>query len=218
MGLDLPLPDDAAADLDGHERARLAALVRPDDARRFLLGALVVRSVAAARLDVRPGEVVVDRTCPTCERHHGRPRVEGLPTLSVSHAGDLVAVAVGPGRVGVDVERLDPRTPVDDLAAQVLTPQEAADLAGLEEHERRRRFLVLWTEREAALKATGDGLRTEPRSVRVGGDPRTADVPGHPRLRLHHLDAPAPGHLAALATEEDAVVTTRVVQTLDQAH
>jgi hypothetical protein len=53
--------------------------------------------------------VVVDRSCPSCGRHHGRPHLPGTGLdVSISHSGATVAVAVSnAGPVGVDAQLRD---------------------------------------------------------------------------------------------------------------
>jgi len=55
-----------------------------------------------------PAAIVVDRTCHTCGEPHGRPRLPGTRLeASISHSGDIVAVALAEaGPVGVDIEQL----------------------------------------------------------------------------------------------------------------
>src|SRR5882724_585210 len=97
--------------LDAGERGRRDLLARAEDRERFVTAAGLLRRVVAERLGVAPGAVTVDRTCPDCDRPHGRPVIPGAGLeVSVSHSGDLVAVALvlGSSPVGVDVEALDP--------------------------------------------------------------------------------------------------------------
>jgi 4'-phosphopantetheinyl transferase len=68
-----------------------------------------------------------------------------------------VAVTRAPG-VGVDVELASPYLNVGDLEADVPAPQETSTLRGLDSVGRRCGLLAYWTRKEAALKATGDGL------------------------------------------------------------
>ena len=130
-----------AADLDAAERGRLAAYTRDEDKARFLLGAAVIRRVLGRGLEVPPAEVRLDRTCPDCGRPHGKVATDGMQ-LSVSHSGDLVAVAFHPGTaVGVDVELVDPAIDADSLAAVSLSEVEADQLAEVDPAERARRFV-----------------------------------------------------------------------------
>ena len=65
-----------------------------------------------------------DRTC-RCGAPHGKPVLPGGPGFSLSHAGDLVGVAVRPdGPVGLDVEQLRDVADLDALAAHVRSPAE----------------------------------------------------------------------------------------------
>ena len=99
--------------LDPVERARLAAMERPADRGRSLVGFALLRAAVAQHLGVDPRDVVIDRTCEDCGEPHGRPRVVGpagaAPWVSVSHSGVLVLVALTAatgGGVGVDVQRV----------------------------------------------------------------------------------------------------------------
>ena len=208
-------PQDAAprlaALLDHAERERWTAYRRDADRARFLVGCVLAKAVVAARTGQRPAQVSFDRACRQCGKPHGKPAVlGGGPELSVSHSGDLVAVAVATAPVGVDVEQLDGRArelDVGDPAAlsrMVLAGEEQAALAAVEPAGRARAFLVAWTRKEAVTKARGDGLRVPFGEVVVAADlavPRVTawPYPQDPRsVSLLDLD-PGPGYVSALA-------------------
>ena len=90
------------------ERERRDRFHREEDQVRFTLGVAVLRRAVASTLGVSVADVAIDRTCPTCDQPHGRPRLPGGELhLSVSHSGAWVAVALSPvAPVGIDVERL----------------------------------------------------------------------------------------------------------------
>lgn len=98
--------------LDDRELGRFHGYHHDADRARFLLGAAMLRSAVGAQLDLSPQEVVVTRTCHSCDRWHGPPSVQGSSlSLSVSHGGLLVALAsADSGSVGIDVERTGGRT------------------------------------------------------------------------------------------------------------
>lgn len=85
---------------------------------------------------------------------------------SRSATAGLAAVALAAtARVGVDVERIDPRfTPDDELLDMALDPAERATLG----RQQRQHFQRLWTCKESALKAAGAGLALRPASVHLG--------------------------------------------------
>ncbi|RCG31156.1 4'-phosphopantetheinyl transferase [Sphaerisporangium album] len=180
-----------SAVLSDPELERAARFRRDPDRRRFLTGAWLLRTAAATQLGVRPEDVVVDRSCSDCNRHHGKPyiRTSGRRLhVSVSHSGDRVAVAMtSVGALGVDVEAV-PSTPVDDLARCALTPGELRAMDALPPMERHEAFAKFWTRKEAALKATGHGLRVSPDKLEVSR-PEEA-----PRLLSWPLEIP-PGNL-----------------------
>jgi 4'-phosphopantetheinyl transferase len=80
-------------------------------------------------------------------------------TFNLSHTHGLVACAIAPGvDVGIDVERVDRRVGAEEVATRFFSPGERADLARCPAGERTRRFLELWTLKEAYIKAIGKGL------------------------------------------------------------
>jgi 4'-phosphopantetheinyl transferase len=184
--------------LDPAERTRRARYLRDADRDRFTLGVAITRVVAGRRSGLAPEQVPITRRCRDCDEPHGPPAIAGGPHLSVSHSGDLVAVAVSPyGPLGVDVEEDSGRIG-DDIARHLLADDEppAAGAAGL---------LAYWTRKEALLKATGDGLRVPLGALHVSAPhepPRLRAWDGRPdlpaRTAMRVLDA-APGHAACLA-------------------
>jgi 4'-phosphopantetheinyl transferase len=197
--------------LDDVERERWNAYRREADRDRFLVGCGLAKTVIAACTGRRAAEVSFDRACRRCGRAHGKPVLRGGDLeFSVSHSGDLVAVAVATAPVGVDVEQLDgrPREPGgDDLAAlgrTVLAEEEQAALAAVDPAGQARAFLVAWTRKEAVTKAQGDGLRVPFGEVVVAADPAVPRLTAWPypqdpgSVSLLDLD-PGPGYVAALA-------------------
>ena len=162
-------------------------------------------------MGVAPGEVVIEQRCPRCGDAHGKPRSVGTGVEhSITHAGSLVGVAVSQGMpVGLDVEPADRSVPpaVERLA---LTAAERDELAA--HRAPSVELLRYWVAKEAALKATGDGLmerpdrvvigRLPPRSMRGAGRPVTARLTSRPAgsdaVELVELDA-GPGFVAWVA-------------------
>ena len=183
--------------LDGHERDRLARLRRPADRARYLAAHALVRLVLAPLVGGAAATLTFDRTC-RCGAPHGKPVLLGGPGFSLSHAGDLVGVAVRPdGAVGLDIERVRPVTDLDALATHVHSPAERA--RGLDPAA----FFRTWTRKEALVKATGDGLSTPMSTITLAADRPAVQQwcgPGAPAgpVWLHDLH-PAAEHPAAVA-------------------
>ncbi|HSD16551.1 MAG TPA: 4'-phosphopantetheinyl transferase superfamily protein [Thermomonas sp.] len=160
----LPL-DVADASLDGDHRdwltedeaSRLQAMTSVARRRSFLAGHWRARALAAGWLQVDSQRIALHR------HQDGRPQllVDGAASplsLSLSHSGDWLAIALATVPVGIDVEL--PRRPrdLDALARFAFSPQEVERLQRLPEAERAQAFHVTWTLKEARGKRLGEGL------------------------------------------------------------
>jgi 4'-phosphopantetheinyl transferase len=181
-----------------------------------------LREMATELLRAEVGRVVgipargvrLSRSCHQCgSSHHGRPVVVtpgSSPPLfgSLTRAGDLVVVVVSDcGPVGVDVEPLDaPRfAGFDDVA---LHCREVAPTI-----EARA---TTWVRKESLLKATGDGLRIDPRLIRLSdpdSPPKLVEwwAPGSPWPDLFMQDVEVEDHAACVTvlTSDTPRVTLR---------
>ena len=151
------------ADLDRGERDRAEAFVFPADRHRYQVAHLMLRRVLASYTGTAPGRLVLGRApCPHCGAAAGKPVLlpqpppGAVPSFSLTHSGDVVAIAVAGRPVGVDVER-DPASCVCSLAG-ALHPADAARLAGLAGRDRHEAIIACWVRAEAALKCTGQGI------------------------------------------------------------
>jgi len=189
--------------LDDVDRARVAAVRDDALAAQVATGRALLRVVASDALDCSPEDVLIDRTCTTCGEAHGKPRIVGDAVhISASHSKDRVVAAVSlRGPLGIDVEHISSVAfaEFDDAA---LTAGERAAVAALPPRERPPARARLWTRKEAALKASGVGLRTDPRIAEIDAALQVVDL---------DLDA---DYAAALAIESiDSTETPRITIT-----
>lgn len=172
-------------------RYRLAA-----DRDRFVLAAALLRVVAGQALAVEASAVVVDRSCETCGSPHGRPRMPGTGLqVSISHSGDVVAVAVTrAGPVGVDVEQFG--AGYIDLVPTVCTASEIHHVNSAVD------FYAYWTRKEAVLKATGEGLRRTMNTIDVtppSAPPAVVSLNGSSGVVCRMTDLRLRGYAGAVA-------------------
>jgi len=134
--------------------------------------------------------------------NYGKPSIPGGWQFNVSHSRDLAAIAISRFHpVGIDLERIDPLFPRDEVAAEILDPVELRDLTALPATKQPDRFFQLWTLKEALLKAVGGGFSLDPRAIRIRMDADPAIVAAPPefqRATLHQLTL-RDGYAAALA-------------------
>ena len=166
---------DAGVDwLSDDEATRLQAMTSDVRRRSFLAGHWQARVLAAGWLQVHARRIALHR------HDDGRPclSVDGDPSglsLSLSHSGDWLAIALATVPVGIDVEL--PRRPRDlqALARFTFSPEEVAGLDGLDDAGYCAAFHRLWTLKEARGKRSGTGLLPG-ESRRVTSLPSDADT------------------------------------------
>ncbi|MFJ4873214.1 4'-phosphopantetheinyl transferase family protein [Streptomyces sp. NPDC088757] len=148
------------------DRVRVSA--RRDD---VLAARLLVRLCAARFTGLPLGASGPEQYCAACDRTgHGRPHLDGRPGLgvSLSHADGLVAAAVGPGPVGVDVEPATRRPGSPSVLRRFLPEADLREAAARPDPG--PALLRLWVRGEALFKAGGGtGLRLLERTDRRRG-------------------------------------------------
>jgi acyl transferase domain-containing protein/phosphopantetheinyl transferase (holo-ACP synthase) len=145
--------------------------------REWVLGRIAakeaVKSLVArlAGIELCPADIAI------VTDDNGRPWVQGefinalgwAPLISITHKSDQVlAIAAHPQvglNVGVDMEEPQPRD--EDFAVLALTDSEKS-MSSLAPPEKRDEMIaLLWAAKEAAAKASGLGLRNNPKSIEI---------------------------------------------------
>jgi 4'-phosphopantetheinyl transferase len=151
-----------------------------------------------------------DRAPEIARSERGKPYAPSLAGIdfNLSHARDHVLIAIARQQpLGVDLERIDRRIKIEDLARRYFSSAEADALETLPAELRRAAFLRLWTCKEAVLKALGAGLSFGLEKVSFdldAGGMTTAlsdiapEAGPREEWRIARLE-PAPGFLGALA-------------------
>ena len=168
---DLPL-----ATLSEAECATLADFGSAKRQREYALGRTAARRLLAQRLGVPEAAV------PLRVADDGAPEVEGVALhLSLAHVATarqtLAAAVAAPHHVGVDLERIRPRRP--DLYTFLLDPEEYGLLDALP-HPHDEAQILIWTLKEAVLKAMRTGFRLSPKKIRL----TLGDVNGYAEAKL----------------------------------
>ncbi len=189
--------------LDPEERQRAGRFRFAPDRDRFIAGHGLLRHLLGHALGLAPQAVRMARGA------HGKPFLpDGGPHFNLSDTKDALVVAIGGAdELGVDIETVERRTDHEMVADHYFTPEEVAYIREGGD-QARRRFLTLWTRKEAVLKASGVGIMEDLHTLRV--------LDGEQVLRIRHpvfvREAAAayhvssfsvgPAHLIAVATPQ----------------
>ncbi len=163
-----PLADEDLAVLDASDRARAARFVFERDRAQFLLTRVLLRRRLAEHLGVAPEALAWTRG------EQGKPGIVGIDpgrcAFSVSHSAGAIAVFIGQGLVGIDIENLAARAFPAEVEHSVFNSAERARLAQCPAPRRSRLAFEWWTRKEAVLKADGRGLYLDPRQIDLSAD------------------------------------------------
>jgi 4'-phosphopantetheinyl transferase len=159
---------DLALTLSVDERARAARFAYEKDRNQFIAIRGWLRILLGTYLHRPPAEIRFQYGA------QGKPLLadsEKDPDLhfNVSHSAALGALAFCRGReIGVDVELMERRFDILDLARSCFSSGEQESLLNCPEDENLERFFQLWTSKEAYIKALGGGLSIPLQDFSVG--------------------------------------------------
>lgn len=146
------LPE-ATVFLQEEEQERANKFRREGDRNRFILGRIVLRKLLGELLQCPPQKI------PIVLSKHKKPVLagasEGLYHFSVSHSENYILIGISRNEVGVDIEHIDPAFDYKNVMQYSFNEEE---IAFVREH---LHFYLLWTRKEALLKATGKGLTSK---------------------------------------------------------
>jgi 4'-phosphopantetheinyl transferase len=206
---------------DGRENLPfLAALLAPDeqarakryhferDRSRFIMRRGFLRLLLGAYLDRDPASLQFSYGS------NGKPALRPGSSVrplqfNLSHSNGLAVYALSRDRpVGIDLEHVRSLPEVAQIAWQFFTPLERNWALSSPVEDRMERFFLIWTGKEAYLKATGEGLMRPSTEIEVFFDEREAM-----QIRAVHTDQleigrwrmemirNIPGYLAAVVGE-----------------
>ncbi len=189
----LALPASSAGDHSSRQTLRLR--------RQFLL-----RLILGAYLQL-PGKDIELVRGPSGKPALAPSLADSGLNFNLSHSGDWLALALASDiMVGVDIEQHRALSRARELGRRYFSPQEADHLETLEEPHRSRRFLELWTVREACIKAMGSSLAQSLRDLALAPDSGEilslpADWPAAAAWTLQRPALPAPLEVCIAAPE-----------------
>jgi len=168
--IDLPQPastfEACLSLLNADESARANRIRHALTRQHFVLGRASLRRLLAYDLSLTPEAIPLTATS------FGKPELS-LPnaalSFNVAHSANTILIALSRhGRIGIDVEHINPTTDFLKIAQHSFTPTENATLNNITNlQDRRTAFYRGWTQKEAVAKADGRGLSLSTTSFEV---------------------------------------------------
>ena len=141
--------------LDPEETTRMQRFYSSPLQHHFALTRGSLRHILAQHLNIPAAQVHFEYT------ENGKPFLKNQALqFNLAHSGDYCVIALClQDRIGVDIERCThAHKPYYDIAKRFFTRQEYLTLAHCSIHEGEDLFYHLWTQKEAFLKAIGQGI------------------------------------------------------------
>jgi len=147
-----------------HEESACHASFGSEKRRQeFVAGRAAARRLLADCLDCAPGEVPLRRA------EDDAVDVEATDWhVSIAHSGLRAIAACAQHRIGVDLERIQPR---DSAIARFLFAPEDRGLVEALPYSSDASLILCWTLKEATLKARRSGFRTSPKALMLDVQP-----------------------------------------------
>jgi 4'-phosphopantetheinyl transferase len=163
--LDVPHWQTLVGMLQDEERSRAAAFVHERDARRYVVSHAYLRLLLSRRTGIPAPDLrfgVEPNLKPVLLTAGAEP-----VHFSLSRSAEMTLIGLAPAPLGVDIEETGGAAAIDGLVETVLSPRERQAFMTLAGEDRHAAFFRCWTQKEAYLKATGDGLHFPLHDVEV---------------------------------------------------
>jgi 4'-phosphopantetheinyl transferase len=155
--------------LDEEESARADRFRFDVDRERYIIGHGMLRMLLSRYTGIAPKEIRTDRG------KYGKPYLpDGSLHFNLSDTKDAVLIAFALEEIGADLETMARTVDHQAVAEHYFTSAEVEWIQGGDEPK--RRFLELWTRKEAVLKASGVGIMDDLRVLEVHGSCNTMRI------------------------------------------
>ncbi len=137
------------------------------DRLRFVIRRGILRQLLSRYTEIKPSDIEYSIN------PHGKPSLLHHQLLfSVSHSQDRIAYALSKDQeIGVDIEQVRPMPDLAQLAKTWFSLEECAKLFSVDPSQQLESFYHIWTQKEAFIKAIGEGLTYPLMDFSVAADP-----------------------------------------------
>ncbi|WAC41141.1 4'-phosphopantetheinyl transferase family protein [Pedobacter sp. SL55] len=135
--------------LSDREQEKAGRMFIQKDKERYVVSKFCLRTILSFCLKTAPHEIDF------IFHDHKKPTVNGIE-FNISHTGDYVLIAISPKPVGIDVEYLNREFDFKSILDITFSKNEIEFIGNKDIDP--TNFYVMWTRKEALLKASGEGV------------------------------------------------------------
>ncbi len=146
--------------LNEAEYKRAHSYYRQKDRERFMVSRVALRQLLGKYIEHQPQDIVF------AIGNNKKPFIQNTERpvyYNVSHSGDKILIAISDKEVGIDVEHKLADFDFEEIIPTCFSAEEALHIRSFKDP--RHTFYLLWTRKEALLKATAKGVDDELRSI-----------------------------------------------------
>jgi 4'-phosphopantetheinyl transferase len=156
VGSNLSLLDSFLSIMQPDEIVRANRYFKTNDKNRFIVSRGALRNVLGKYLNQLPATIEFEKGI------NKKPYIKNTGDIdlyyNMSHSGDWILLAISSSEIGVDTEFVNQSFDYKEVIQENFSTPE---INYLDKNLSAERFFMLWTRKEALLKATGKGLDDE---------------------------------------------------------
>jgi len=135
--------------LSDQEITKANRFLKIKDAECYIVTRHALRSILAHFVLVPPEEIQFHFST------YKKPKVDGIE-FNISHSGNFVIIAMSSAPIGIDIEFINQTFDFDPLMKTIFNEEESSLIN--KKADKLLRSYIIWTRKEAVLKASGEGL------------------------------------------------------------
>ncbi|HMG84034.1 MAG TPA: 4'-phosphopantetheinyl transferase superfamily protein [Ferruginibacter sp.] len=147
--------------LSSEEIARANRFHQTKDKNRYIIAHGMLRNILEKKYLHQPAAAIK-----FIEGKNKKPYLDADKKLffNISYSGDWIVLAIAGSEIGVDIEMINRDLDINEVMQQSFSEDE---INYMNTNSSREQFFLLWTRKEAILKATGQGLNNHLKLIPV---------------------------------------------------
>lgn len=147
--------------LSSNEKERAARYYQEKDKQRFMVSRIALRFLLAKYSNIKPEKIELEIGLNKKPFLHNAGGIDLC--YNISHSGDMILIGLSDSDTGIDIEKVDDFFSYSGILPQNFSKEEIEFINNGK--QKAENFYLLWTRKEALLKATSKGIDNDLRFV-----------------------------------------------------